>query len=320
MKKVLILLILILSLVLTGCGDGGLFRNTVEPRENSITLSLDDDYASFIDGEIPTFTFNFEGTLNVIAKNKNKFYVQFSNNEDKILSDALNKLFEQYRDRTHVELVSKKENVNQALFSTLNKYGAVLNEKYTPDDYAEYDEIAFIDLENGLKLKIEYRRFIYNGANYYTWSYRTPLSMVLTYPFMVLEDEGSMTNKLVLIALPTRVAPNIYNNSVADKKIGLSTIINGTNYIYNDDNIYYTYSYPNVSESKDEAQIIKDNQQYIIDYYVNELGATCTEEERVVDGKNVMIPVIYYSYLDNNFRIDLFEKTFKMHYVGVVAE
>lgn len=316
MKKVFIILILIISLTLTGCGDGGLFRNVVEPRENSVTLSLDDDYASFIDGEIPSFTFNFNGTLNVIANNPNKFYVQFSNNEDKILSDALTELFEQYKDRTHIELVNKKQNVSKALFSTLNKYGEVINETYTPDDYCEYEEIAFINLENGLKLKIEYRRFIYNGKNYYTWTYRTPLSMVLTYPFMVLKNEGSMTNKLVLISLPTRVAPNIYNNAVADKKIGLETIINGNNYIYNEDNIYYTYSYVNVSESKDETQILKDNQQYIIDYYVNELNADVVEEERTIEGNPTNIKVIYYSYLGNNFKVELFEKTFKMHYIA----
>ena len=35
MKKILILIVLLFSLFLTGCD----FRNTVEPRENSITLS-----------------------------------------------------------------------------------------------------------------------------------------------------------------------------------------------------------------------------------------------------------------------------------------
>ena len=95
MKKVLLLIILFFSLFLTGCGG---FQSTVEARENSITLTLDDDYRQFTEGEIPSFTFNFDGTLNVIANNPNKFYVQFSNNEDKILSDALGKLFEQYKD------------------------------------------------------------------------------------------------------------------------------------------------------------------------------------------------------------------------------
>ena len=220
MKKIFLLIILLFSLFLAGCGS---FGNVVEPRENSITLAFDDDYSSFFEEELPSFTFNFNGTLNVISNNPNKFYVQFSNNEDKILSDALNELFTKYKDRMHVELVKKYESVDKALFSTLNEYGTVINQEYTPDDYAEYDEIAFIDLENGLKLKIEYRRFIYNGENYYTWSYRTPLSMVLVYPFMVLQ--GEQTNRFVLINLPTKVAPNIYNNSVANKKVNISNLI-----------------------------------------------------------------------------------------------
>ena len=246
MKKISLLIILLISLFLTGCGE---FRSVVEPREDSITLTLDDDYASFTKGEIPSFTFEFEGTLNVLSNNTNKFYVQFSNNEDKILSDALNKLFKKYEDRTHIELVSKTTGVSSTLFSTINEYGAVINVEYTPDKYEEFDEIAFIDLENGLKLKIEYRRFVYNGENYYTWSYRMPLTMVLVYPFMVLEN--TPTNDFLLIALPTRVAPNIYNNSVANKKVNISNLINSSTYAYSETSMYYTYSYVDVSESKD---------------------------------------------------------------------
>ena len=308
MKKIFLLIILLFSLFLTGCGS---FGNVVEPRENSITLTFDDDYSSFFEEELPSFTFNFNGTLNVISNNPNKFYVQFSNNEDKILSDALNELFTKYKDRMHVELVKKYESVDKALFSTLNEYGTVINQEYTPDDYAEYDEIAFIDLENGLKLKIEYRRFIYNGENYYTWSYRTPLSMVLVYPFMVLQ--GEQTNRFVLINLPTKVAPNIYNNSVANKKVNISNLINGSAYTYSETSMYYTYGYVNVSESKDEQQIIKDNQQFIIDYYVNNYNGEYKEE---TNENNELVKTLTYSYLGNDFLITLYDTNFKMKYVG----
>ena len=305
MKKIFLLIILLFSLFLAGCGS---FGNVVEPRENSITLAFDDDYSSFFEEELPSFKFNFNGTLNVISNNPNKFYVQFSNNEDKILSDALNELFTKYKDRMHVELVKKYESVDKALFSTLNEYGTVINQEYTPD---EYDEIAFIDLENGLKLKIEYRRFIYNGENYYTWSYRTPLSMVLVYPFMVLQ--GEQTNRFVLINLPTKVAPNIYNNSVANKKVNISNLINGSAYAYSETSMYYTYGYVNVSESKDEQQIIKDNQQFIIDYYVNNYNGEYKEE---TNENNELVKTLTYSYLGNDFLVTLYDTNFKMKYVG----
>ncbi len=302
MKKISILLILILTFCLTGCLS---FSNQVEQREKSITLELDDEYVKFLDStNVPKFTFEFDGTLNVIADNPNKFYVQYSNNEDLILSKALVKLFNQYKDRIHVELIKKTTGVENTLFSTLNEYGTVVNKEYTPDNNEEFEEKAFINLENGLKLTIEYRRFVYNGENYYTWSYRTPLSMVLVYPFMVLE--GEVTNKLVLISLPTRIAPNVYNNSVANKKVGISNIINGKAYVYNNDSVYYTYSYLNESESKDEEQIIKDNQKYIIDYYVNEMNGTYDETKKQIT----------YTYLGNTFMVELLDKTFKMHYIG----
>lgn len=308
MKKISLLIILLISLFLTGCGE---FRSVVEPREDSITLTLDDDYASFTKGEIPSFTFEFEGTLNVLSNNTNKFYVQFSNNEDKILSDALNKLFKKYEDRTHIELVSKNTGVSSTLFSTINEYGAVINVEYTPDKYEEFDEIAFIDLENGLKLKIEYRRFVYNGENYYTWSYRMPLTMVLVYPFMVLEN--TPTNDFLLIALPTRVAPNIYNNSVANKKVNISNLINSSTYAYSETSMYYTYSYVDVSESKDEQQKILDNQKFIIDYYVNNFDG---KYEETTNEQNEIVKNLTYSYLGNDFLITLFDNNFKMKYVG----
>ena len=90
-RKFNVLLLLILSFFLTGCFAS---FSAVVPNENSITLKLDEDFASVIEGELPEFTFEFEGNLNTI-KNVNKaFYTVFSNNDDKILSDALVLLFE----------------------------------------------------------------------------------------------------------------------------------------------------------------------------------------------------------------------------------
>ena len=137
---------------------------------------------------------------------------------------------------------------------------------------------------------------------------------------MVLE--GETTNNFVLLALPTRVAPNIYNNSVANKKVNISNLINGKSYIYSTESMYYTYSYVDVSESKDEAQKILDNQKFIIDYYVNNHNGVYEEtisQEQTEDGlKDVVIKTIKYQYLGNEFIINLYDNNFKMHYVGKV--
>ena len=105
MKKVftrflIIVVIIMFTLTLTGC------KNKVVPNENSITLTLNSDYASVIEGEIPSFTFNFDGVLNTVEDYKNLNVAVFSNNEDIILSDALAKLFEEYEDRMYVVLKS----------------------------------------------------------------------------------------------------------------------------------------------------------------------------------------------------------------------
>lgn len=305
MKKILIVILLLFCVLLTGCGD--VFRNNVEGNENRITFSLGNDYLEFVEGDpSPTFIFNFNGNLNTVV-NRKSFFAQFSYNEDKILSDALNLLFTQYKDRTHIELVSKNTGVNKTKFSTINKYGALVNQEYTPDDYTVYHEKAFISLENGLKVKIEYRRFLYNGNTYYTWPTTQPLTMTVVYAYMIIEQSDKLTNKLVLITLPTRIAPTVYNNVVADRSIGISNIINDSTYVYNNDSIYYTYDYLNESDSEDEEQKIKDNQQYVIDYYVNEWNGKYVEEE---SGK-----FIYYSYYGNNFKVELLDETFKMHYL-----
>ena len=117
-RKFNVLLLLILSFFLTGCFVS---FSAVVPNENSITLKLDEDFASVIEGELPEFTFEFEGNLNTI-KNVNKaFYTVFSNNDDKILSDALVLLFEKYKDNIYFDLVGTDKDVYSTLFSPINK-------------------------------------------------------------------------------------------------------------------------------------------------------------------------------------------------------
>lgn len=323
MKKILIILLLVLSIFLSGCAED-IFKETTEANEGKIILTLGEDYASFIDEELPSFTFEFEGTLYTDI-NRDPFQVLFYNNDGKTLSNAISKLLEQYKDRTHIELVSKNTGVTAALFPKMNEYGAVYNEEYTPDDYCEYNETAFIDLENGLKLKIDYRRFLYNGENYYTWPYggaaTQPFRMALIYSLMVIED--SLTNKIVLTTLPTRIAPTIYNNIVGGSRIKLSNLINGSKYVNNKDSIFYSYGYPVMEELEDKEQQLLDSQQYIIDYYVNNWEGQYLEEEYTIiedeESVNKVHKFLSYKYNGNAFQIEFFEETFVMKYIGKAA-
>jgi len=312
-NKLLIILLLMLCCFLTGCS--GLIINDVVSNENSITLKLEDDFASVIGGEIPEFTFNFNGNLNTIKNGVKSYQAIFSNNEDIILSDALNALFEQYKDRLYINLKSR-DTVDTVLFSTLDENGNVKNLKYTPDNKEVFLETAYISLENGLKLTVDYCRFIYNGKTYYTWAMTHSINMQLYYPMMAIENKDAMKNKLVLITLPNRVTFSV------GPTLDLSHILNGVSYIEDDDCMYYTFKYIvdlNNDGKEDELEI---QQQYIIDYYVNEYNGEYIEYETTVldeetkEEKVVINKEVTYTYLGNTFVVKLYESNFKMHYVS----
>ena len=79
--------------------------------------------------------------------------------------------------------------------------------------------------------------------------------------------------------------------------------------------MYYTFNYVNLKVEKEE-DLLKAQQQYVIDYYVNELNGTYNEYEEVVEGEKVIRKEIQYSYLGNDFIVKLYDKNFKMNYVG----
>lgn len=312
MKKFFVTLILLLSLCLTGC-----FKTSVSPNEGSVTFTLDNDFKSVLSvSELPEFEFKFDGNLNTVINNTKSYIKVFSNNEDIILSDALNKLFDQYKDRIFIQK-NGSEKVSTTLFSTLDEFGNVKNVKYTPDDKKIYEETAYISLENGLKLSVDYRRFIYNGKNMYSWKYDSSLTMFLYYPMMAIEN--GLKNKIVLITLPNcitfKVGPTLL----------LKSILNEKTYVDKEDSVYYTFNYfdnPNKEEdeqdkkmskkkddhelTEEEIKVIKEHQKYVIDYYVNDHNA-------VYDSTN---KTLTYTYLGNKFRVDLFDNYFRMHYIA----
>ncbi|MCI5939456.1 MAG: hypothetical protein SOU07_06805 [Bacilli bacterium] len=294
MKKLLLILLSLVVISLSGC-----FQSVVIPNENSITLTLDDDFAYVTKAtSIPSFTFEFDGTLNTNKNVDKKYYTVFTNNEDQILSDALQKLFNKYQDRMYVD-VTGEDKVKTTLFSKLDEFGKVINEKYEPDDHKVYEETAYISLENGLKLTVDYRRFVYNGKNYYTWKYTASITMYLYYPLMKIEDNNE--NKLVIISLPNRISFQV------GPQLVLSNLLNGSTYTDSNDCTRYTFNYlQELDEEGKDKLTLEDKQQYIIDYYVNEMNG-------IVDkAKNT----ITYTYLGNSFEVELLEKNFKMHYKG----
>ena len=161
-KLLIILLLITFTLFFSGCND------TI-PNEGKVTLDISSDYKEYIKSEIPSFTLYFDGTLNTIKNVNKSYYTVFSGNDDIILSDALTKLFKEYEGKVEFEVVKEKKSRNRE-FSYLED-GKVKNKMMPLDDEVSYNEVAYIPLSNGLKLTIDYCRFVSEGLTYYSWCY-----------------------------------------------------------------------------------------------------------------------------------------------------
>ena len=142
----------------------------------------------------------------------------------------------------------------------------------------------YIELENGLKLTIDYSRFISGGKTYYTWRYSASITLYLYYPLMAIDDNG--TRKIVLLTLPNctsfKVNPEQKVSSLLTKKQYL-------------DESMYTFNYFERTdiESFDKKQNVLD---YYSDYNLN----------KIEDNKYT------FDYLNNRFVLTLKETSFSV--------
>ena len=274
MKKSMILLLFISLFLLTGCK----VFNKTEPNENSVRLYLEESYqeAMTID-DVPDFTLEFDGTLNTILNIEKTFYTAFSANDDIILSDALTELFAQYSDSIYIEHVQTQP-LEERFFSYLED-GVVANKKMSCDNDECYDEVAYISLENGLKLSVDYNRFVSDGVTYYTWRYSNAIAITLYYPLMRVSS-----SEICLLTLPSGVTFKV------GPTLKLSSILKDEEY---NSATYYTFEY----FSDDDIVTLDDKKAYVTAYYqdYNEIGS---EDEFTFD------------YLDKTFKVTLQESTF----------
>lgn len=282
-NKILIFIIAILSLfVLVGC-------NETIPNENCVTLYLDDAYAQKIDyDDIPSFKFEFNGVLNTIETVKKPYYTVFSNNNDDILSDAMTELFEQYKDRMYVS-VDKINKTDERKYSKLDENGKLYNINMKVDDSNVYDEVAYIDLENGLKLTIDYSRFVSDGKTYYTWRYSASITFYLYYPLMVIENDND--KELVLITIP-----NVIGYKVTPEQ-KLSSLLSKKAYL---DSSMYTFNY----FESDEINTLELKKEYVRSYYDD------YNYEKIDDNS------FTFEYLNNKFKVVMNDGSFTITWLS----
>ncbi len=288
-KKMYIIILSLLCTLLVGC------ENAVIPNEEKIVLKIGDDFASYMPyEEIPFFEMNFEGILYTCENINKDYYTSFSNNSDEQLSKVLRVIFEKYKDKMTTELV-EKIGASTTYLTKVDNSGKLYNDSVVPDDGYVYEETAWIALENGLKMTIDYRRFEYNGETYYTWRTKFPLTMFLYYPLMVINEDD--TSKLLIISLPLNV------NAKITPDLELKSLIRGKTYLYDPEKtsslINYSFNY------LDKFDTLDAKKAYVRQYYVDDMGGQVQE-----DG------TIEYVYLGYKFKIVLDDLSFKMHYLG----
>lgn len=277
LRKILLIIVLVFSsLLLVGC-------NETVGNENSVTLYLADSYKEMIKGtEVPTFTLNFNGNLNTIANVNKTYYTVFSNNDDIILSDAIKELLAQNEGRVEYVVVNEDE-VAQRKFSVIEN-GVLKNIDMKCDDNKVYDEVAYIDLENGLKLTIDYCRFVSDGVTYYTWRYSRSIAMYLYYPLMKINNNSNV--ELVLLTLPNKVKLHV------GPELKLINILDKDQYL---EKAMYTFEYQS-GETEEKKK------EYVVNYYKS------YNYNKIDDN------TFTFEYLNNKFKVELQETTFSIEW------
>ena len=158
------------------------------------------------------------------------------------------------------------------------------------DDNKVYDEVAYIDLGNGLKLTIDYCRFVSDGKTYYTWRYSRSIAMYLYYPLMKINNNSEV--ELVLLTLPNKVKLHV------GPELKLINILEKDEYF---EKAMYTFEYQS-GEKEEEMK------QYVIDYYKR------YNYNKIDDNS------FTFEYLNNKFKVELQEKTFSIEWLERIAQ
>lgn len=308
MKKILFTVLVFFMFILSGCG---LSNNNI-PNENSIFLMINDDFIDYLDYDkldIPNYTLNFEGTIYTNAAVKNKNEVVFSGNDDFVVSDMIANLLDEYQNipgRFSSVVVKEEKQFETRMNSVIMEDGERKFQKHflKVEDGKIYNEYAFITLDNGLQLTIEYRRFNSIDENnkvktYYAWQYTASIRMFLHYPLMVIKKEGGV-KKLLILPLPNGVMYTV------GTQLSLVNIISkDKDDKYLNDTAYRSFPYINYSDEPNAPKIDLNAEIALIkDYYNNNFSGYVENDD------------YYFIYLNKVFKVIFNQTSFTLEYVN----
>lgn len=297
MKKYWIFILFIVIILLSGCGG-----TKVNANYGSIVFEFPEEYLKYLPyDEVPSFTFEFEGTIYTNSGASRSNHKYFSRNDDFIFSEILADFFKKYEadNRLTVRLFSQDEQYETKMNRLVEDKNGMLVQKseiMKVKNGEIFNEIAYINLENGLSLTVDYRRFIsdHEGEEktYYSWRYVAPISMVLHYPVML--HTNAVGEKIILIVpLPPKV---VYHLGVS-RQLPLENLFKKDDYFEENFRRFY---YPEFSNDPRENEDFDRDQNIrtVKDFYIRDL------EGREEEGK------LYFTYLGYNFEVIFEEETF----------
>ena len=316
MKKLLIILMSVLSLTLLTSCNSGFFHNDVKANEGSIHLYLADSYAEYMDYEtIPDYTLTFEGSLNTSTAIEDTNMLGFAGNDDFVVSDFMTSFLNSFSDEEKDVVVTNTDTGVYATKMNIMLEGKQKQVELEPSDHTIYEEIAYIELPNGLIISAEYRRFTSYQRKaenpdlsvkypeyiettdtlytYYAWKYSTLINIVLHYPLMVVEHTDK-SRSLWIVPLPQGVTYSIG----ATEHTNAKTIIKKDAYVVDGS---YTYDYPYTDDSlvdNTDDTPIEVKQASVRDFYIKNFNGYESGED------------VYFTYLGKTFKCSFTEDNF----------
>ena len=287
MKKIFIIAFSIyISFIMISCN---LFKVEVVEYQNEIPLTYDSDlkgHLAYDEEIIPSYIVKFDGTVNITKQRTGEYECIFTKNDDffvsKIVEDILNEYIEKGRASFYTQ---KIEETNE---TWMNRRDDTTDEKIyiKVKDGKIYNELAYITLENGLQLTINYARFVDSETNitYYRWQKTESIRIFLHYPLMVIDKDDE--RKFVFIAVPNQVRLKFDTTTKQVKDLLAKDKFTTSE--------WYTYDYQHSYEED------LDNYK---NYYIDNFNGRKENNE------------FFFDYLGYTFKIDFNENNFVISFV-----
>lgn len=304
MKKVFLVIFACVSLFLCSCK---MFETETVEIENEVKLIIKENYIPYLgydEEDIPTYTFKFDGKLNVALRTTGPHEIVFTNNDDFVVSEIVEELLSYYEENGII---------SYRYLGKTQKYETHMNKKTVLDDgtiksekvYLKVidgdmsNEIAYITLDNGLQLTINYLRFNVEQKDgsiktYYSWQYSESIRMILYYPLMVVKDKNG-EKKILIVALPNGVINKI------ETRLDVEGLMEKDTYL---DSSWYTYPYADYDEETSGKNY--DNSASVAsikEYYINNFNGYMEDDKLI------------YSYLGYDFSVEFNKTHFTITYI-----